>query len=109
MLATKTGWQCSLSRREAPRVRLRRGWEPDGSNDRISCIGRELGSGVLASRITALPRDGDQLMIQFERPEPIERVLAPRNAEFQTTNVLYGLQNRYAHHNENPKNGPSIA
>jgi biotin operon repressor len=50
--------------------------------------------------------DGDQVVIQFERPEPIERVLAPRNAELQTTSVLYGLQNRYGHHNENPREWP---
>lgn len=46
---------------------------------------------------------GNQVFVQFERPEPIERVLAPRNAELQTTNVLYGLQNRYGRHNENPE------
>jgi hypothetical protein len=47
-----------------------------------------------------------QVFIQFERPEPIERVLAPRNAELQTTNVLYGLQNRYGRFNEEPKEWP---
>lgn len=50
--------------------------------------------------------DGDRVLIQFERPEPIERVLAPRNTEFQTTNVLYGLQNRYARFNEDPNQWP---
>lgn len=47
--------------------------------------------------------NGDQVLIQFERPEPIERVLAPRNAELQTTNLLYGLQNRYGRFNEDPR------
>src|SRR3954463_10429510 len=50
--------------------------------------------------------DNNQVVIQFERPEPIERVLAPRNAELQETNVLYGLQNRYGRHNENPRDWP---
>lgn len=50
--------------------------------------------------------NGDQVLIQFERPEPIERVLAPRNAELQTTNVLYGLQNRYGRFNEDPQQWP---
>jgi hypothetical protein len=49
---------------------------------------------------------GDQVLIQFERPEQIERVLAPRNAELQTTNTLYGLQNRYGHHNDDPERWP---
>jgi hypothetical protein len=49
---------------------------------------------------------GDQIMIQFERPERIEQVLAPRTAELQKTNTLYGLQNRYAHHNDDPENWP---
>jgi hypothetical protein len=51
-------------------------------------------------------RSGDQVLIQFERPERIEQVLAPRNAELQTTNVLYGLQNRYGRHNDDPENWP---
>lgn len=46
--------------------------------------------------------NGDQVVIHFERPEPIERVLAPRNAELQTTSVLYGLQNRYGRFNDDP-------
>lgn len=49
---------------------------------------------------------GAQVLIQFERPEPIERVLAPRSAELQTTNLLYGLQNRYGRFNEDPKEWP---
>jgi len=51
-------------------------------------------------------RSGDQVLIQFERPARIEQVLAPRNAELQTTNVLYGLQNRYGRHNDDPENWP---
>lgn len=51
-------------------------------------------------------RSGDQVLIQFERPAKIEQVLAPRNAELQATNVLYGLQNRYGHYNDNPENWP---
>jgi len=51
-------------------------------------------------------RSGDQVLIQFERPERIEQVLAPRNAELQTTNVLYGLQNRYGRYNDDPENWP---
>jgi hypothetical protein len=50
--------------------------------------------------------ESNQVVIQFERPEPIERVLAPRNAELQETNVLYGFQNRYGQHNENPGDWP---
>lgn len=50
--------------------------------------------------------DSSQVVIQFERPEAIERVLAPRNAELQTTSVLYDLENRYGHHNENPREWP---
>ncbi|WP_157371059.1 winged helix-turn-helix domain-containing protein [Arthrobacter sp. Leaf141] len=49
---------------------------------------------------------GDQILIQFERPERIEQVLAPRTAELQKTNTLYSLQNRYAHHNDAPENWP---
>jgi hypothetical protein len=50
---------------------------------------------------------GDQLLIQFERPEPLELVLGPRNAELQTTNVLYGLQHKYGHFNDNPNKWPA--
>jgi hypothetical protein len=53
-----------------------------------------------------LSRRGDQIAIQFERPERIERVLEPRNAELETTNALYGLQNRYARYNDDPENWP---
>lgn len=49
---------------------------------------------------------GDRVLIQFERPEPIELVLAPRNAELQTTNVLYGLQNKYGRFNDDPNEWP---
>lgn len=49
---------------------------------------------------------GNQVLIEFERPESIERVLAPRNAELQTTNVLYGLQNRYGRFNDDPNRWP---
>jgi hypothetical protein len=49
---------------------------------------------------------GNQVLIEFERPEPIERILAPRNAELQATNVLYGLQNRYGRFNDNPNDWP---
>ena len=48
-------------------------------------------------------RRGDQILIQFERPERIEQVLAPRNADLQTTNLLYGLQNRYGRYNDDPE------
>jgi hypothetical protein len=51
-------------------------------------------------------RSGDQVLIQFERPERIERVLAPRNAELQMANALYGLQNRYGRYNDDPENWP---
>jgi hypothetical protein len=51
-------------------------------------------------------RSGDQVLIQFERPARIEQVLAPRNAELQATNVLYGLQNRYGRYNDNPESWP---
>lgn len=51
-------------------------------------------------------QSGDQIVIQFERPERIEKVLAPRNAELQTTNALLGLQNRYGRYNDDPANWP---
>lgn len=51
-------------------------------------------------------RHGDQVFIEFERPEQVEQVLAPRNVELQTTNMLYGLQNRYGHHNDSPEQWP---
>lgn len=53
-----------------------------------------------------LNKSGNHIMIQFERPEPIEQILAPRNAELQTTNALYGLQNRYGRLNDNPDEWP---
>lgn len=49
---------------------------------------------------------GKGVVIQFERPEPIERILAPRSAEIQTTNVIYSLQHRYGRFNDNPKEWP---
>lgn len=52
-------------------------------------------------------REGDQLLVQFERPERIEQVLAPRTAELQTANVLYGFQNRYATLNDDPRRWPT--
>lgn len=51
-------------------------------------------------------RSGDQIVFEFERPERIEKVLAPRNAELQTTNTLLGLQNRYGRHNDGPESWP---
>ena len=51
-------------------------------------------------------QNGDQIVIQFERPERIEKVLAPRNAELETTNALYGLQNRYGRYNDDPERWP---
>ncbi|WP_143467020.1 ATP-binding protein [Lentzea kentuckyensis] len=53
-----------------------------------------------------MSRDGDHLRIEFERPERLENVLAPRTAELDTTNTLYGLQNRYGRHNDNPAHWP---
>ncbi|WP_280424408.1 hypothetical protein [Nocardia carnea] len=53
-----------------------------------------------------LTRHGDQVAVQFERPEQIRAVLAPHDAEIQTTNTLYELQNRYAHHNDDPNSWP---
>ncbi|GAA3473346.1 hypothetical protein GCM10018965_078990 [Nonomuraea roseola] len=51
-------------------------------------------------------RDGDQLVIQFERPERIDRVLEPRSAELQRGNALLGLQNRYGRYNDAPESWP---
>jgi hypothetical protein len=51
-------------------------------------------------------RSGGQVLVQFERPERIEQVLAPRNAELQTANLLYGFQNRYGRFNEDPGRWP---
>lgn len=53
-----------------------------------------------------LSTSGNHIMIQFERPEPIEQLLAPRSAELLTTNALYGLQNRYGRFNDNPDQWP---
>ena len=79
--------------------------DADGSNDEYLAVIESWAAEFRIQNYRATA-DSDQVVIQFERPEPIERVLAPRNAELQTTNVLYGLQNRYAHHNENPKEWP---
>ncbi|MEA5456790.1 ATP-binding protein [Sinomonas sp. JGH33] len=43
------------------------------------------------------------VLIEFERPEQVERVLAPRNLELQTTSTLYRFQNRYSRANDGPK------
>lgn len=51
-------------------------------------------------------RSGERVLIQFERPEPIERVLASREEEFQKTNALYGLQNKYGNFNAEPSKWP---
>jgi hypothetical protein len=51
-------------------------------------------------------KSGDKVIIQFERPERIEQVLAPRNAELQATNIMYGLQNRYGRYNDDPASWP---
>lgn len=53
-----------------------------------------------------LSTSGNYILIEFERPEPIERILAPRNAELQATNTLYGLQNRYGRFNDSPNEWP---
>jgi hypothetical protein len=51
-------------------------------------------------------RGDDGVIVQFERPERIAEVLAPRDAELQTTNTLYGLQNRYGRYNDEPQSWP---
>ncbi|WP_216895651.1 hypothetical protein [Nocardia alni] len=51
-------------------------------------------------------RAGEQMVVEFERPKRIEKVLAPRDADIQTRSVLYGLQNRYARYNEAPESWP---
>lgn len=53
-----------------------------------------------------LSTSGNQILIEFERPEAIEQILAPRSAELLTTNALYGLQNRYGRFNDNPDQWP---
>lgn len=79
--------------------------DADGSNDEYLAVIESWAAEFRIENYRATA-DSNQVVIQFERPEAIERVLAPRNAELQTTNVLYGLQNRYGHHNENPKEWP---
>lgn len=49
---------------------------------------------------------GEQVLIQFERPEPIQRILASRNTEFEKTNALYRLQNTYGRFNDEPAKWP---
>lgn len=51
-------------------------------------------------------RSGDHVVFQFKRPERIEQVLAPRNAELQTTSLLYGLGYRYGRFNDAPEKWP---
>ncbi len=53
-----------------------------------------------------LSRSGDQVVIQFERPDRIEKALACRNAELQRTNTLCLLQNRYGRYNDDPESWP---
>jgi hypothetical protein len=46
------------------------------------------------------------IAIEFERPEQVEQILAPRNAELQITSTLYGFQNRYSGLNDSPGDWP---
>jgi len=46
------------------------------------------------------------VLIEFERPEEIEQVLAPGNQELQTVSTLYELQNRYGRYNDDPGKWP---
>ena len=48
----------------------------------------------------------DGLIIQFERPPELEKVLAPSAHQLQLTNTLYALQSRYAFHNDKPQEWP---
>ncbi|MGP3536419.1 hypothetical protein ACTU3I_16610 [Microbacterium sp. RD1] len=48
----------------------------------------------------------DGLLIQFERPPEIERVLAPGNRELQSVQAMYRLQHLYAIHNDSPQEWP---
>lgn len=79
--------------------------DADGSNAEYLAMIESWAAEFRIENYRATTRN-NQVVIEFERPEPIERVLAPRNAELQQTNVLYGLQNRYGHHNENPRDWP---
>jgi hypothetical protein len=51
-------------------------------------------------------RRGADILVEFVRPEEIAQVLAPRNEELQTTNLLFGLQNRYSRLSPNPEEWP---
>lgn len=51
-------------------------------------------------------RAEDSILIQFERPPEIEKVLAPGNRDLQAANTLYGLQNRYGRYNDDPDRWP---
>jgi hypothetical protein len=46
------------------------------------------------------------VLIEFERPEQVEQVLAARNVELQTTSTMYGLQNRYSRLSDSPAEWP---
>ncbi|RXZ70265.1 hypothetical protein [Agromyces albus] len=49
----------------------------------------------------------DGVIIQFERPAEIEKVLAPGNRELQSIEAMYRLQNQYAIHNDTPQDWPT--
>lgn len=46
------------------------------------------------------------ILVQFERPPEIEKILAPSNRDLQAANTLYGLQNRYGRYNDDPDRWP---
>ena len=48
---------------------------------------------------------GSQVRIEFERPEPLERILAPRNVELQATNVLSDSKTATGASTKTPVNG----
>lgn len=62
-------------------------------------------AGFRIENYSVTSKDKD-VLIQFERPEPIERILAPRNAEIEMTNALYRLQNAYGRFNDEPSSWP---
>lgn len=76
----------------------------DGSEDYLAVI--ESWAAMFQIENYRARDDGDQVFIDFERPEQIEQVLAPRNAQLQTTNLIYSLQNRYGQHNDSPEEWP---
>ncbi|MDR0783059.1 MAG: ATP-binding protein, partial [Propionibacteriaceae bacterium] len=53
-----------------------------------------------------LSSSGDSVFVQFERPERLQRILAPGDVELQTANSLSRLQLTYGRHNENPDEWP---